>query len=305
MKARTLIPTLLLAALLSACASTPRESEALNLARQAVTEAEQNPAVHRHAPVPLGQAKESLERAEALWRAGEEPETAEHLAYMARQRANIAQALTERELAVLSGFEAAREREQILLQNRERELAEARAEAEQLRAQSAKYQDQLAQQEAQLRDIRSQLADMEPKQTERGIVLTLDEVLFSFDSAELKPGTRRSMDRLAQYLRENPDFQILIEGHTDSVGDSGYNQRLSERRADAVRGALAQRGIEGERIRVMGLGEDFPVADNSTAPGRAENRRVEVVIAQNEFPPTREEATRPVLARERQAPPSS
>ena len=294
--ARRLIPLSLLMALLAGCATQPEKSESLMMARNAVTEAEDNPAVNRYAPVALREAQETLQRAEKAWESGDDTAEAEHLAYLAMKRAELAQAQARRELAVHTGEEATQQRQQILMQSREQQAAKARQEAEQARREAEQYQAQLA-------DAQAKLAELEPKQTERGLVLTLDEVLFPFDSAELKPGAQRSMDRLARYLQENPNYRILIEGHTDSTGDAGYNKGLSERRANAVRAALAQRGVSGDRLRALGLGESFPVADNNTNPGRAENRRVEVVIAENEMPPSREEMQRPAMARERPAQP--
>jgi outer membrane protein OmpA-like peptidoglycan-associated protein len=111
------------------------------------------------------------------------------------------------------------------------------------------------------------------------LVLTLDDVLFDVDASDLKPNARSTLDRLADFLDEYDDRVVLIEGHTDSTGTEGYNVALSERRADAVRGALVDRGIAGDRIRIAGLGESEPVVSNDTAAGRQQNRRVEVVIS--------------------------
>lgn len=310
MNCKKLLPLPLTLALVTGCATQPKESQTLTLARQVVAEASQNPAVERFAPVALQQAKETLDLAEAAWRNEDLPAT-EHRAYVALKRGQLAQALARRDQIILSGFQAADQQQQALLLERERQAQLAREQAQQAmsaaeraraEAQRAReqYQAQLEQQRQQLEQARSQLAELEPKQTERGIVLTLDEVLFPFNSAELQPGNERTIARLANYLQSNPDLQILIEGHTDAVGSDQYNERLSEQRAESVRQALAQHGIESDRVRSAGLGEQFPVASNQNPEGRAQNRRVEVVVAQGQVPPTRQEVQQAGGARERQ-----
>jgi outer membrane protein OmpA-like peptidoglycan-associated protein len=289
-----LLPLPLVFALMVGCAMQPERPETLARAQEAVAEAQANPDVPRHAPVALQRAQETLSRAEAAWQGREARGDVEHLAYLALRRAQIAEALAGRDAAIAAGFAAASQDQGA--------LERARREAERARQQAQSYQQQLEQQRAQLREAQQQLSDLQPQQTERGIVLTLGEVLFPFNSAQLQPGNERTLDRLAAYLEANPDYQILIEGHTDAVGSAQYNQRLSERRAEAVRSALAQRGIDPSRIRSTGLGEGYPVASNAAPEGRAENRRVELVIAQGEMPPTREEV-RPDVARERQGQP--
>ncbi len=109
-------------------------------------------------------------------------------------------------------------------------------------------------------------------------MLTLGDVLFATGRATLMPGGLQTVDRLANFLQKYPDRNVLIEGHTDSVGRAEYNMGLSQRRADAVRKALMDRGIGAERITTKGYGESYPVASNKTAAGRQENRRVEVVV---------------------------
>ena len=116
------------------------------------------------------------------------------------------------------------------------------------------------------------------RQTERGLVLTLDPVLFAFFSAELRPGGAKEVATIATFLREQTSRQVLIEGHTDSIGADDYNLDLSERRAGTVRQALIDNGIDASRFVIQGLGEDVPVADNDTSAGRQKNRRVEVII---------------------------
>ncbi|NOJ99271.1 OmpA family protein, partial [Corallococcus coralloides] len=117
------------------------------------------------------------------------------------------------------------------------------------------------------------------QQTERGLLVTLGDVLFAFNKAELSAQAAPRLDKLANFLRQFPDRKLIIEGHTDSVGGDAYNQELSERRAQAVQNALVQRGVAPDRITARGYGKTYPVADNASPEGRAMNRRVEIVIA--------------------------
>lgn len=162
-------------------------------------------------------------------------------------------------------------------------MARARAEAERRAADMARDDAYMARTEAEratlaLDAMRARLAELEAKQTERGLVVTLGDVLFEVDRAELKPGATQRLANLVDVLRENPGSTIAIEGHTDSTGDHAYNISLSQRRADSVKAWLVSQGIDISRITSRGMGPDYPVASNADAAGRQQNRRVEVVI---------------------------
>jgi outer membrane protein OmpA-like peptidoglycan-associated protein len=167
---------------------------------------------------------------------------------------------------------AARQREAAA---REQAASIARAPAEQ-DATLATQQAELARRQAQL--LADQLRDLQARETERGLVLTLGDVLFDTGKATLKPGANGTISRLAQFLRQSPERSVTIEGHTDSVGTDSYNLMLSESRAGSVRDALVQ-GIENSRILAVGKGESMPVASNDGAAGRQQNRRVEIIIS--------------------------
>src|SRR6185436_14105625 len=155
-----------------------------------------------------------------------------------------------------------------------RAAAEAQAEqARQLAAQSER-------EKAQLRDqLRQQLnVILETRETARGLIVSLSDVLFDVDKATLRPGAREKLARVAGILSAHPDLKIEIEGHTDSTGSDDYNQRLSERRAQAVRGYLMDQKIGQAIVATVGYGESRPVATNGTAVGRQQNRRVELVV---------------------------
>ena len=133
--------------------------------------------------------------------------------------------------------------------------------------------------EGRARRLEEQLAAMEARKTERGMVVTLGDVLFDTNLAQLKPGGVRSLQRLADFFNEYPQRTVMIEGFTDSVGAAGHNQELSDERAASVRTALLGMGIASGRITARGYGEAHPVADNATLSGRQLNRRVEMVVS--------------------------
>ncbi|NNA54652.1 OmpA family protein [Pseudomonas koreensis] len=132
-------------------------------------------------------------------------------------------------------------------------------------------------------DVRTQqlkaLQAMKAQKTERGEVVTFGDVLFDTGKADLKHGSQRNFEQLAQYLTANPERQVRIEGFTDDVGSDDFNQRLSERRADAVAFALKRMGISADRLITKGYGKQFPIADNGSSHARQLNRRVEVIIS--------------------------
>ena len=140
---------------------------------------------------------------------------------------------------------------------------------------------------SQMDKQREELAeDLEGARVERygeGVLVTFDSgLLFDFDSSVVKGAARSNLTDLANSLREYPDTEVLIVGHTDSQGSDSYNQGLSERRAAAAKNFLVTQGVPADRIRTEGLGESEPVASNDTDAGRAQNRRVEVAIFASE-----------------------
>jgi outer membrane protein OmpA-like peptidoglycan-associated protein len=153
--------------------------------------------------------------------------------------------------------------------------AQARADADAARASAADAASSAALQAAELQ---RQIDALQAKATDRGLVLTLGDVLFTSGRADLKVGAASNLDRLVTFLNQYPGRNIEIEGHTDSVGSDDYNQDLSQRRADSVRSYLMQQGINSQRIVAAGKGEHQPVADNGSAGGRQLNRRVEIII---------------------------
>ncbi len=254
---------------LGGCASGP--SPTLERLRADYGQVRQDPDINTHAPTALREAGDTLSRAERVWSEDGDAEELEHLAYVTEQRIAIARAKTEQKLAQAEIAKLGGARDQVLLDARSRDAQQAALKAEQ-----AALEAEQARQRAQ--QLEQQLEEFKARETERGLLLTLGDVLFEVGRADLKPGIQRKLFPLAAFLKENPNRNVLIEGHTDSTGSDTTNQRLSEDRATAVANFLMAQGVNPARITTTGYGEVYPVATNDTAAGRQQNRRVDVVI---------------------------
>jgi len=283
-----LLMIMILAGLMVGCASTPKTIPSLERARSAYAEASANPDIAANAQVSLYDAKVALDRAEAA----KETKDIEHLAYLAERQVQTAVAVAERKMAEAEVERFNQERSRILLNQRSLEAeqaklskqeAEARAlEAEQARMDAEEKARQLELTKQKAAELQAEIAELQAKQTNRGIVLTLGDVLFDFNKADLQPGALRTIDKLSEFLQKHPERTVAIEGHTDSKGSHEYNLDLSQRRADSVRNALVEKGIDPARIQTLGMAEAYPVASNDTDAGRQRNRRVEIIISKGE-----------------------
>lgn len=283
--------TLLTGLLLSACASTPTAPPALVEARTAVRSAEIDPAVQANAPLELKRANDSLSRANNLLAKGEPLADINSAAYVARQQARTAQAVAQAKsndtAVAMSQVDRERARADVRTVDAERAQAQAGAARQQTalaEQQAATAQAGAAAAQQQAAQLQLRLNDMQAQPTERGMLVTLGDVLFEFNRAEVKPSAQASLRKLADFLQQYPARKVLIEGFTDNIGAPVYNQALSQRRAEAVDSALAGMGVATQRMATVGYGEEFPVAANSTDTDRALNRRVEVYIAENDQP---------------------
>jgi outer membrane protein OmpA-like peptidoglycan-associated protein len=276
MKANLLIG-LSLALLLGACASSPQPNAALETARAAVQSAEADPNVSKYAALDLEAAKKNLEIAESAANHNHEAEIAQP-AYLATQTARLAQARAAAKADDARVAAGQAERDRIQLEARSREVQKAQAQTTAATQQAAVANEQAAAATEQSARLQAEVEQLKATQTDRGLVLTLGDVLFDTGKSELNSGAARKLDQLAQFLSEHQDRQVQIDGFTDSVGSDAYNQELSQRRANAVKNALLARGIASTRINTEGYGKAFPVANNADAGGRQLNRRVEVVI---------------------------
>ena len=265
-------------------------------------QAQADPNVQTYAQLRLVDAEKALRAAE---RAKDLDEKL-HLGYMAEKKAQLALVTGATSRTEQNLQQIGKETSDLLLQRRDRELkaarvateardseveqarreAEARARDAEAKARDAERARRQAEAEAQARaadqaraaSLATELASLRAQQTDRGLVLTVGDVLFDAGKAELGPGAQRSIDKLADFLKAYPKRTVLIEGHTDNTGDEDFNIKLSQQRADAVREKLVAKGIAFQRIRTKGYGPRFPVVDNNTSAGRQQNRRVEVVV---------------------------
>lgn len=287
MKKIPVTPTLLvIAALVGACSSMPRSTSLLDQTRSDYIAAQSNPHVGSYAPLEMKQAGEALQQANAAADHNDSAEKVDKLAYIARQKIALTQEVAKQKSAEANIASAGKERDQIRLDQRTNEADQAKASAEQSRlatqvAQGETAEAQRKTQDAQARaaQLEAQLADLAAKKTERGMVITLGDVLFGTDLARLNPEGMRTAQKLADVLQQNPQRTVLVEGFADSTGAATHNQALSERRATAVRSALQEMGVSRERIAIRGYGETYPVAANDTAQNRQLNRRVEIVLS--------------------------
>ncbi|MEY3251778.1 MAG: hypothetical protein RL227_751, partial [Pseudomonadota bacterium] len=158
-------------------------------------------------------------------------------------------------------------------------VASTRAEVASTRAEVVSTRAEAAESEARAADLEAQLKQLNARRTERGIVVTLGDLLFATGKDRVLATGAGGVSGLAEFMRRNPTRRASIEGYTDSQGSDSFNQELSERRADAVRTMLVGMGIDGQRLSAVGHGESSPVADNTTDAGRRSNRRVEIVFA--------------------------
>ncbi|HHX05059.1 MAG: DUF4398 and OmpA-like domain-containing protein [Thiopseudomonas sp.] len=243
---------------LTGCAHYTEAEQALQQADELFNSIKDDSQVLASAPKDVLRAGESLQRAEQLSGYLGSTEDVQHFAYLSQQYAHIAQ-----------------ERSQI---------ASYQQQIEQLRIQRERLQ--LALREARLMSVQQQgqwleeqMISLATQDAERGLVLTLNDMLFDSGRADLKPAANRTVLKLVQFLQMNGQRTVRIEGYSDSDGDVQENLQLSKDRAQAVADTLVDLGVDVKRLQVMGYGDAFPIAENATERGRAQNRRVEIVFS--------------------------
>jgi outer membrane protein OmpA-like peptidoglycan-associated protein len=294
MKNIYLTPILLaIAALVGACSSMSNNTSLLDQTRSEYRAAQGNPNVASYATLEMKQAGEALDQANLAASHNVSLEKVDKLAYLAKQKIALAQEVAKQKAAEADVANAGKERDQMRLDQRTNEANIAKMNAEKsmqaaqvaqgdaIQAQREAAEAQRKTQEAQARtaQLEAQLADLAAKKTERGLVITLGDVMFGTDLARLSADGMRTAQKLANVMQQNPQRTVLVEGFTDSTGTSAHNQELSERRAGAVRTALLDLGVARERVAVRGYGEAYPVAANDTAQNRQLNRRVEIILS--------------------------
>lgn len=301
---KTLIAAALASLLLTACSSLPAKPEGADNARVKLTQLQADPRLASLAPV-------AIKEAELAVRAAEKPQKdtaiATHLVVMAERKVDIAWAQAQTRLAEDERGMLKEQRESARLESRTREAEMARNDATLARndatlaridASAAQNQAAVARSEAgaargqaeaadlataaaqqQAADMQRQIAELNARTTDRGLVVTLGDVLFSSGRSEQNSGATSSLNKLAAFLSQYPERTVAIEGHTDSIGSAAGNLGLSQRRADSVKAYLVSHGIASTRLTASGKGEAVPVASNNAAADRQQNRRVEVIIA--------------------------
>jgi outer membrane protein OmpA-like peptidoglycan-associated protein len=293
------------AVLLSACSTVPTTTATLDEARADYVAASNNPQVANYAPLEFRQASEALDRANQAAAKRESLDTIDRLAYVAKQRIATAQEVARAKTAEAEIASAGRARDRIQLEARTAEAERARREAAAANAQIASANAQAAAAQQQAQDAQAQaaaaqqqaamlaersarleaiLVELHAQKTERGMVVTIGDVLFATDRAELNANGMATVRKLAEVMMQNPDRTVLVEGFTDSTGSSSHNQELSERRAQSVAQALTSLGVPRERVAMRGYGEAYPVASNDSAANRQLNRRVEIVLSNEGAP---------------------
>jgi len=245
--------TLFVVAIISGCSSVP-QNQSLAEAHSSYNDARTSPDISNLAAVELKDASDTLNKADNALNNDEDPGTVDQLAYLAKQKVNIAQETAKRKTAEMAVTNAGANRTEVQLEARTAEADTAKAQLAELLALNA-------------------------QKTDRGMVITLGDILFSTGKAQLKPDGIRNVQKLGDFLARYPQNKVSVEGHTDSVGSNSYNQGLSERRAFSVRSALTDMGISNDRVATRGYGEEFPVASNNNAESRQLNRRVEIVLS--------------------------
>jgi outer membrane protein OmpA-like peptidoglycan-associated protein len=284
---RTIISGLV-GAWLVGCGTTMPPAELVE-ARTAYQRASAGPAVQL-APAQLDSAKQALAKAEASFEEeGDDPITKD-LAYIAQRKTQIAEAEAGRENAermrsqtdknFREGQLDALSTQKNAAQATRVEAAKTKAELEaerKARAEAEKKASEAEKKLAAAMDSLNQIAKV--KEEARGTVITLSgAVLFATGKSELLPIAKQKIDEVAKALKDQGWKGLLVEGHTDSQGSAAKNQELSQARAEAVRSQLISNGLPSDKIRAQGLGPGRPVADNNTAEGRANNRRVEIIV---------------------------
>lgn len=249
---------LLGSATLYGCAGHQKNERALQDASSDFQKVKEDTNVLRSAPRDVIRAGELLAKAERLTSYVGSGKDVDHYAYLSSRYSAIAMEHSK------------------LLLNQEKL---ARLELERQRLQLALREAKLSGAQQQGQWAQDQVESLSTQQGERGLVMTLGDMLFDTGHAELKRSANRTVLKVVQFLQFNPKRVVRIEGYTDSTGDSRENQKLSRDRAQAVADVLVDLGVEEERIQVEGYGDQYPIDVNTSERGRAQNRRVEIVFS--------------------------
>jgi outer membrane protein OmpA-like peptidoglycan-associated protein len=285
----------------ASCATAPQSPQGSADVRSKLSALQSNSNLANQVPVEIREAEAAVKIAEAP--VGKAVALGAHRVYMADHMVEIATAKAATRYAESQRAMLAQQRDQARLDARTREADKARRESATAQRESATAQREsaTAQRETEAarasaasnaaeaasnaaeaarnaKELQRQIDVLQAEATDRGLVLTLGDVLFATGRSDLKSGGTNTLDKLVVFLNEYPNRNVAIEGHTDDVGSLEMNQTLSQHRADSVKSYLMQKGIKAMRLTASGMGETQPIAENSSESGRQQNRRVEVII---------------------------
>lgn len=262
--------------LVASCATAPQNPPGSAEVRSKLTALQSNSSLADQVPVELREAEAAVLAAEAP--VGKDVALGAHRVYMADRKVEIATARASTRYAEDQRAELSQARDDARLNARTQEADRARRETAtaQSATDAALASAAVAAKEAD--ELQRQIDVLQAEATDRGLVLTLGDVLFGTGRSDLTSGGTNTLDKLVVFLNNYPDRNVVIEGHTDDVGSLDMNQTLSQHRADSVKFYLVQQGIRHKRLAASGMGETQPIADNQSPSGRQQNRRVEVII---------------------------
>ena len=271
---------------ISGCATMQEPTKETIALQNQYMMAEQQSYVEKYAPLEFEDAKKMIEKTKKMEKSGKSEELIEHQRYLAQKKLDTAIELAKEKRAQERVDNAALNRKDVLLAAKSKELNEAQDEAQRMskRAKLAEREAEEARERAKemsakAKKMAATLTDISATDTERGLVITMGSILFELNESELKSSSKTTVAKIADFLNQYPERDVLVEGFTDSTGSSDYNQTLSDKRAKAVTALLAGNGIDQNRLNAVGYGESYPAATNDTSLGRQKNRRVEIVVA--------------------------
>jgi outer membrane protein OmpA-like peptidoglycan-associated protein len=300
---KTIVKLVLVAAAFIACGHAPTPNELVE-ARAAYTRAS-NGKTNELQPAQVYEAKQALDKAEAKFRDDAGSQAVKDLAYIALRKVQYAEAMArvtvaderlkaadkesrsldgkalERAQAALRKSQEDMENQKKLTEAERARAVGAAADAEKARQDAEKERQARLEAEKRMKQAIDDLAKIAAiKEEQRGMVITLTgNVLFESGKWALLPGAQIKLNEVAEALKMNKDRDITIEGHTDNQGTKKSNVDLGQHRAESVRDYIVSRGVDGARVTAVGVGQDRPIADNSSPEGRANNRRVEIIVS--------------------------
>jgi len=255
---------------LFACSSVPKSYPPYEQAKSSLEQSKQEQDIQNVAAVTLFQADEYLAKAESALTKND-TESADHYIYLAKRKQEIAHELLLKHQQEQQIAQLKQQQDKLIALARRNESTRAKKQTQRAHQQTQKSQQRIKQ-------LEQTLGQYQAEETSRGTLLVINDLLFDSGGANLAQASERRLIPLLQYLQANRQREIIIEGHTDSLGNENTNKRLSLQRAETVKTFLTQNGIETDRIESRGFGEEAPIASNTTNAGRKLNRRVEVII---------------------------